>query len=279
VISPVAELAILGAISIVAGVLGALLGLGGGIIIVPSLTLLLGIPIHDAIAASIVSVVATSSAAAATYIRDRVANVRVGLFLEVGAVAGAIVGALLASVVSGRFLYALFAVVIGYSAFSMARTRARGIARPPPPDVLADRLRLHGRYFDHVLGEMIEYRVSRVLVGLALMGLAGLASGLLGIGSGVLKVPALDSAMRLPMRASSATSNFMIGLTASASAALYFARGDAKPLLVAPVAVGVLVGASIGARLLRRVPEPLVRRLFVIVLVVVAVEMGERALV
>lgn len=277
-ITPVAEVAILFGIAVVAGVLGALLGLGGGIVVVPSLTLILGISIHDAIAVSIVSVIATSSAAASTFIRDRVANVRVGLFLEVGAVAGAVIGALLASMLSGRFLYALFAIVIGYSALSMLRARARPFGQVPPPDVLADRLRLHGRYFDHALGELVEYRVSRVILGLSLMGLAGVASGLLGIGSGVLKVPALDAAMRLPIRASSATSNFMIGLTASASAALYFARGDVKPLLAAPVAVGVVIGASLGARLLRHVPERQVRRLFVVVLLIVALEMAERAL-
>jgi uncharacterized membrane protein YfcA len=278
VISPGAELAVLFGIAIVAGTLGALLGLGGGIIIVPALTLLLGVRIHDAIGASIVSVIATSSGAAAAYIRDRVTNVRVGLFLEVGAVAGAILGALLASIVSGRFLYALFAVVIAYSAFTMLRRRPRRAAHEVPPDVLADRLQLHGRYFDHVLGQLIEYRVSRVVEGLLLMMGAGVASGLLGIGSGILKVPALDMAMRIPIKASSATSNFMIGLTAAASAALYFSRGDVKPFLAGPIAVGVVAGAMLGARLLPRVPEVLIRRLFVVVLVVVAVEMAQKAL-
>ena len=271
------EFLVLFTIAIIAGTLGALLGLGGGIVIVPALTLLLGVRIHDAIGASIVSVIATSSGAAATYIRDRLTNLRVGLFLEMGAVPGAVLGALAATVMSGRLLYALFAAFVGYSAFAMFRRSQRPPRQTVPPDVLADRLGLHGRYFDHALEQMIQYRVTRVLWGVALMVVAGFASGLLGIGSGVLKVPALDTAMRLPIKASSATSNFMIGVTAAASALLYFNRGDVKPLLAGPIAVGVLVGAALGARLLPRVPDWLIRRLFVVVLLIVAIQMLQKA--
>lgn len=265
-------------VGLLAGTLGALLGLGGGIIVVPALTLYLGVPIHEAIGASLVSVIATSSGAAAAYIRDRVTNVRVGLFLEIGAVSGAIVGALLAPILGGRLLTGLFAVVVGYSAVSMLQPRRPRGPRPRRRDILATTLRLHGRYFDQVLGEMIHYRVSRVLLGLLLMSVAGLASGLLGIGSGVLKVPALDLALGLPIKVSSATSNFMIGLTAAASALLYVDRGDVAPFVAGPVVVGVLLGALLGARLLPRVPDVLIRRLFVVILLIVAVQMAERAL-
>lgn len=271
------SLATLFFIGLLAGTLGALLGLGGGIIVVPALTLYLGIPIHQAIGVSLASVIATSSGAAAAYIRDRVTNVRVGLFLEIGAVAGAIVGALLAPIIGGRLLVGIFAVVVGYSAVSMLQPR-RARVTPLSPDVLATVLRLHGRYFDQVLEEMIHYRVSRVLLGLLLMAMAGLASGLLGIGSGVLKVPALDLALGLPIKVSSATSNFMIGLTAAASALLYFDRGDVQPFLAGPVVLGVLLGAMLGARLLPWVPDVLIRRVFVVVLLIVAVQMAQRAL-
>lgn len=259
--------------SVLAGLLGSLLGLGGGIIVVPGLTLLLGIDIRFAIGASIVSVIATSSGAAAAYVRDHLTNLRVAMFLEIGTTTGALCGAFLAGVISGRALYLIFGVVLAYSALAMFRKRTEVAAADIRADRLADRLRLHGSYYDPAEGEQIHYQVTATKLGLGLMFGAGTVSGLLGIGSGALKVPAMDLAMRLPMKVSTATSNFMIGVTAAASAGVYFARGDVNPFIAGPVAAGVLVGSTGGARLLGRLHSHRIRTLFVVVLVVVAGQM------
>jgi hypothetical protein len=259
--------------SIVAGGLGSLLGLGGGIIVVPALTLLLGIDIRYAIGASIVSVIATSSGAAAAYVRERLTNLRVAMLLEVATTAGALSGAYLAGIVGGRWLFITFGAIMGLSAVEMLRQHNRGVPATVPPDALADRLRLHGCYYDAARGLEISYRVTRTRLGLALMYVAGVVSGLLGIGSGVLKVPALDLAMRLPIKVSTATSNFMIGVTAAASAGVYFARGDIDPFVAAPVAAGVLLGAAAGSRLLGQLRGRVIRIVFVLVLAGVSLEM------
>src|SRR4051812_24290119 len=179
-------------ISIVAGLLGSLLGLGGGIIVIPALTLLLHINIRYAIGASIVSVIATSSGAAAGYVRERLTNLRVAMFLELATTAGALAGAFLAGVVSGRWLFVVFGVVLAYSAIMMLARKRRDGLESVPPDRLADRLQLHGSYFDEATGVERAYRVTHTGVGLGLMLVAGAVSGLLGIGSGALKVPAMD---------------------------------------------------------------------------------------
>jgi uncharacterized membrane protein YfcA len=261
------------AISLVAGFLGSLLGLGGGIIVVPALTLLLGVDIRLAIGASIVSVIATSSGAAAAYVRERMANLRVAMFLELGTTLGAISGAYLAGVMHTRLLFVLFGALLGYSAVAMLKKQTRTALAGAAPNALADRLQLHGSYYDEALGREIPYRVTNPGAGLGLMYLAGAASGLLGIGSGALKVPAMDLAMHMPMKASTATSNFMIGVTAAASAGLYFMRGQIDPFLAGPVAAGVLVGATVGSRLLGRIGGRSIRVVFVIVLFVVSLEM------
>ena len=260
-------------IAVGAGVLGALLGLGGGIIVVPALILLLHVNIRFAIGASIVSVIATSSGAAAAYVREGMTNLRVAMFLELGTTAGALSGAYLAGAVPTRSLYLVFGVVMGYSALAMFRKRHADLAAATPTDALADRLRLHGSYRDDALGREVDYRVSGSRTGLALMYLAGVVSGLLGIGSGALKVPAMDLAMRLPIKVSTATSNFMIGVTAAASAGVYFARGDIDPFVAGPVAMGVLVGAVAGSRLLGRLRSSVIRTVFVAVLLWVSLEM------
>ena len=260
-------------ISILAGGLGSLLGLGGGIIVVPALTLLLGIDIRYAIGASIVSVIATSSGAAAAYVRERMTNLRVAMLLELGTTTGALSGAYLAGVVGGRWLYVTFGLIMGLSAVEMMRKRAATEETPVPPDALADHLRLHASFYDPALGREIHYRVTHTRLGLVLMYAAGVVSGLLGIGSGVLKVPAMDLAMRLPIKVSTATSNFMIGVTAAASAGMYFARGDIDPFVAAPVAAGVLLGATVGSRLLDRLPGRVIRLAFVAVLLAVSLEM------
>jgi uncharacterized protein len=264
--------------SVAAGVLGALLGLGGGIIVIPVLTLLLHINIRYAIGASIVSVIATSSGAAAVYVRERMANLRVAMALEIATTTGALTGAYVAGWLQGRWLYVIFGVMMGYSALAMFRKRHddSGTAAPAaavPPDRFADRLRLHGSYFDPASGREIDYRVTRTPLGFALMYVAGVVSGLLGIGSGALKVPAMDLAMRLPIKASTATSNFMIGVTAAASAGVYFSRGDIDPFVAAPVAAGVLLGSAVGSQLLGRLEGRRIRIAFVIVLLWVSVQM------
>jgi len=271
-VTPLLFVAIVLVISFVAGFLGALLGLGGGLIVVPVLTLLLHVDIRLAIGASIISVIATSSGAAAAYVREHLANIRVAMFLELGTASGAIVGAYLAGLVHPRWLYVLFGAMLGYSAVAMLR----GIhARPSdePAGALSEWLRLNGSYFDHVTGETVEYPVRRPLLGLGMMFGAGTVSGLLGIGSGALKVPAMDLGMGLPMKVSTATSNLMIGVTAAASAGLYFARGQIDPFIAAPVALGVLGGALLGSRALKQVSSERLRRLFVVVLVVICAHM------
>ncbi|RKG50743.1 sulfite exporter TauE/SafE family protein [Corallococcus sp. AB011P] len=273
--TPFNFVAIVLCVSIGAGLLGSLLGLGGGLILIPVLTLVLKVDIRYAVGASIVSVIATSSGAAAAYVRDGLANMRVAMFLELATVAGAVTGAMLAGAVGGRALYFLFGAVMAYSALAMLR-KLREDGRPreePPPDALADRLALHGSYYDMSTGGEVAYRVHRPLMGLGLMYIAGTVSGLLGIGSGALKVPAMDLAMGLPIKVSTATSNFMIGVTAAASAGIYFARGDIDPFIAGPVCVGVTLGAFAGSRYLTKLKSGSLRRLFVAVLLWVSYEM------
>ena len=260
-------------VSVIAGLLGSLLGLGGGIVIVPALTLLLGIDIRLAIGASIVSVIATSSGAAAAYVREHLSNLRVAMFLEIGTTTGALTGAFLAGRVGLRWLFVIFGLMMGYSAIEMFRNRYHAEDAPVPPDWLADRLRLHSSYDDQQLGRVVDYRVTHTWLGLGLMYVAGCVSGLLGIGSGALKVTAMDLAMRLPIKVSSATSNFMIGVTAAASAGVYFTRGDINPLIAGPVAMGVLLGATGGSLLLPRLKARWVRLTFVIVLLWISGQM------
>ncbi len=263
-------------ISYFAGLLGSLVGVGGGIIVVPALTLLMGVGIQNAIAASIVSVIATSSGAAASYVSERITNMRLGMVLEVSTVLGALTGAALAAHVSGRELYLIFAAVLAYTAWSMLRKR--GAPAEPAPDALADRLKLHGRFFDRSLGKEVAYRVSRTKLGMAVSYVAGVSSGLLGIGGGVIKVPVMNLAMGVPIKACTATSNFMIGVTAAASAAVYLMRGEVLPFVAAPVAVGVLVGARTGAKLMGGMKNSLIRVLFVVVLAASAIEMLQKGL-
>ncbi|HET9452553.1 MAG TPA: sulfite exporter TauE/SafE family protein [Aggregicoccus sp.] len=259
-------------VSLGSGALGALLGLGGGLILVPVLTLGLGVDIRYAVGASIVSVIATSSGAAAAYVRERMANLRVAMFLELATVSGALTGAFLAGVVSGRWLFLIFGLVMGYSALVMLRSRG-DLAAPVAADALSDSLGLHGSYWDASEGREVAYQVTGARTGLGLMYVAGTVSGLLGIGSGALKVPAMDLAMRLPIKVSTATSNFMIGVTAAASAGVYFARGDIDPFIAGPVSAGIVVGAFAGSRLLGRLQNRWLRRLFVAVLLVVSAQM------
>ncbi|MBC7466315.1 MAG: sulfite exporter TauE/SafE family protein [Bdellovibrio sp.] len=256
--------------AMVAGVLGSLLGLGGGIIIIPFLTLVYGIDIRYAIAASLISIVATSSGAAASYLRDSLTNLRLGVLLEIGTVTGAVVGFLLATYIKAQFLFLLFGTFLLFSAVMMLRNREEHISTVNHP--WADKLKLDSSFPNGKGGE-IAYKVEHVPLGLFLMFIAGILSALLGIGSGILKVLAMDGAMKLPIKVSSATSNFMIGVTASASAGAYFLRGDVRPEIAAPVSVGIIIGSFFGAKLMVKLPSGLIRKIFVVVLAIVSVQM------
>ena len=259
-------------VAMVAGFFGSLLGLGGGMIVTPVLTLALGVDIRYAIGASLVSVIATSSGAAAAYVREHKTNMRVAMFLEVGTTLGAVSGAWLSTRIDAQWLYLIFGLALAGSAIAMFRKR-HAAGGPVPADPTADRLRLHGEFYDESLHRTVAYRVSGSRPALGLMYVAGVLSGLLGIGSGALKVPAMDLAMRLPLKVSSATSNFMIGVTAAASACVYFMRGDIVPFIAGPVAAGVLVGATMGSRVMGRLDNRLLRTVFVIVLMIVSAQM------
>jgi uncharacterized membrane protein YfcA len=258
--------------AIAAGLLGSLVGLGGGVLIVPLLTLVFGFPIYFAIGASIISVIATSSGAAA-YVKDRMTNLRVGMFLEIGTTIGAICGAFLAGLLAPNILSVVFGVILLVSAAPLIFKIGEELPQGVKNDRWASWLHLNSSYPDSRLQRDVPYQVTRTPLGLAMMYVAGLISGLLGIGSGTFKVLALDVAMHLPMKVSTTTSNFMIGVTAAASAGIYFSRGDIPPLIAAPVALGILIGALIGARVLTRLSNKVLRIIFLVVIVVAAVEM------
>jgi len=259
--------------AIAAGILGSLVGLGGGVLIVPLLTLVFGFPIYFAIGASIISVIATSSGAAAAYVKDHMTNLRVGMFLELATTTGAICGAFLAGLLAPEILSVLFGIILLISAAPLVLKIGEELPQGVKNDRLANWLHLNGCYPDQHLQREVCYQVTRTPLGLAMMYVAGLISGLLGIGSGTFKVLALDVAMRLPMKVSTTTSNFMIGVTAAASAGIYFSRGDIPPLIAAPVALGILIGALVGARLLAHLSNRILRIIFLMVIVVAAVEM------
>ena len=261
-----------------AGAAGAVLGLGGGILLVPILTMFYGVDMRDAMGASIVSVVATSSGAAAAYLRSGLGNIRIGLFLAMATVSGALVGAALVGIVPERALALILGAALAYSTVVTLRQLNLDVPAEVPYDAVAARFGLEGTYYDVALDREVKYRAARVAHGVGAMFGAGVLSGLLGIGSGAFKVLAMDYFMRLPMKVSTATSNFMIGITASASAAIYFGRGDIRPVLVGPVALGVLTGAYVGSRLLSRLRNTTVRKAFVPVLGYLAVAMILRGL-
>lgn len=260
-------------ISVLAGLLGALLGLGGGIIIVPALTLLMGVDIRHAIGASVISVIATSSGAAIAFMRDKITNLRLGMFLNLATTLGAFAGAFLVGLVQPKWLFILFGVLLGYSGLAMYQKRNAELPGEVPEHPLAARLRLSGSYYDKALGREVRYNVAGVYSGWVVMLVAGLLSGLLGIGSGAFKVLGMDIFMRLPMKVSTATSNFMIGVTAAASAGVYYARGNIDPVTAAPVALGVLLGAVAGTKLLGMMRSTTLRKLFIPILLYTAVQM------
>jgi len=256
--------------SVAAGFLGALTGLGGGIVVIPMLTLLFGVDIRYAAGAALISVIATSSGAASAYVRDGYSNLRVGMFLEVATTFGALTGATLAAYISGSNIAVIFGVVLLSSAYLSFRKR-EGRSGEGPADHLATWLNMDSTY--PTPSGPQAYHVHGVPPAFALMFVAGTLSGLLGIGSGAVKVLALDWAMRLPFKVSTTTSNFMIGVTAAASAGVYLSRGYIDPGLTMPVMLGVLVGSLVGALVLEKVESGALRRIFAAVIVVLGIEM------
>ena len=256
--------------SIAAGFLGALTGLGGGIVVIPMLTLLFGVDIRYAAGAALISVIATSSGAASAYVREGYSNLRVGMFLELATTFGAVVGASLAAYISGSNIAVIFGVVLLASAALSLRKHEEPSGRDAL-DPLATRLRLDSSY--PTPSGPKAYHVHGVPPAFGMMFLAGALSGLLGIGSGAVKVLALDWAMRLPFKVSTTTSNFMIGVTAAASAGVYLGRGYIAPGLAMPVMLGVLIGSLLGARVLVGVQSTLLRRLFAAVILLLGIEM------
>jgi len=258
-------------VSAIAGFLGALTGLGGGVVVVPALTLALGVDIKYAIGASLVSVIATSSGAAAAYVREGFSNIRIGMFLEVATTIGAVFGAFLAGRVSTHVLAIIFGLVLIQSAYQSVFKGSLESAQPVESDKLGHRFRMGGTFPEN--GREREYGVRNVPAGFGLMFGAGALSGLLGIGSGAVKVIAMDQAMKIPFKVSTTTSNFMIGVTAAASAGIYLSRGYIDPRVAMPVMLGVLAGAFLGSKVLVHARVKTLRIVFAIVILVMAVEM------
>ena len=258
--------------SLLAGFLGALTGLGGGVVIVPVLALFFKMDIRYAIGASLVSVIATSSGAAVAYVREGLSNIRIGMFLEVATTLGACYGAYLATRVSTHWIAIVFGVVLLYSAIASFRQREESVPEAAKvPNALATKLELNGVYPGPQGGE--TYTAQRVPLGFGTMFGAGTLSGLLGIGSGAVKVLAMDQAMKLPFKVSTTTSNFMIGVTAAASAGIYLSRGYIDPQIAMPVMLGVLGGSLIGTHFLIKAKVKTLKLLFAIVIVLLGCEM------
>jgi uncharacterized protein len=262
---------VVAAISILAGFIGALVGLGGGMIITPMLVIFLGIDIRYAMGAALASVIATSSGAGAAYLRDGISNMRIGLFLCVATTLGAIAGAWLATMLNAGVLSLIFGIVLLLSVLLGLRGKGDVDTSDAPLDPLAVRFSLNSSYPDKE--KTVSYRVQHVKSGSGMMVIAGVLSGLLGIGSGAFKVLAMDQIMRIPFKVSTATSNFMIGVTAAASVGIYLGRGYLDPVLVWPVALGVLGGAFLGAKILPLISTRWLKMIFLVAITVIGVQM------
>jgi len=254
-----------------AGLLGALIGLGGGIIVTPLLVLGFGIDIRYAMGAALCSVIATSSGAAAAYLRDGISNMRVGLFLSLATTSGAICGAFASTLMNPAVLAVIFGLALLSTVVLSLRKQKLGTVAVENSDPLAVKLRLPGEF--PTPSGIVQYGVAALIPGTFVMWIAGVLSGLLGIGSGAFKVLAMDQIMRLPFKVTTATSNFMIGVTAAASVGMYLKKGYIDPVLVAPVALGVLAGAFLGAKLLPIVPVKVLRVIFLTAVLVIAIQM------
>lgn len=255
-----------------AGFIGSLTGLGGGVIVIPLLTLGFGVDMRYAIGAALVTSIASSSGAAAAYIKEGITNVRIGMFLEIATTTGAVAGAIVAMYLDKMYIAIIFGIVLIFSAVRSIRKKEEHIDYSTPGDKLGDKLKLNGSYTTPG-GEVVKYNVHNVIGGYSLMTLAGILSGLLGIGSGALKVLAMDTAMKIPFKVSTTTSNFMVGVTAAASAVIYLQRGYIDPGLALPIVVGVLIGAFFGSKILPKANVTKLRILFSVVIFFLAISM------
>lgn len=262
-------------VGIFAGVLGAILGIGGGMIITPVLTIGFNLDIKYAIGASIIAVIATSSGATIAYLKDNVLNLRVAMFLEIATSIGAVAGALLTGVINPIFLYILFGLLLFFSGLNMIKKiwGKQVQTNATSNDAIAKKLKLNGSYYDKNLKKQIDYKVTNVPAGLTVMFGAGIASGLLGIGSGAFKVIAMDTFMKMPLKPSSSTSNLMMGVTAAASATIYFFNGSILPQIAVPLALGIILGATVGSRVMQIMPSKLIRIIFIPILIYLGVQM------
>ena len=252
-----------------AGFIGSLSGLGGGIIIIPLLTVFLGVDIHYAIGTALVSVIATSSGSAAAYVKEGITNMRLGIFLEIATTIGAVGGALLSTIAPTSFIAVLFGLTLIFSSINSLRKKQEHVVKES--SALAVKLKLNGTYPQN--GEVIAYGTKNVIGGFSMMGVAGMMSGLLGIGSGAFKVIAMDNIMRIPFKVSTTTSNFMMGVTAMASSVIYIQKGYIEPGICMPVVIGVLFGAMAGAKVLVKANPKKLRVFFAVLILVLAVNM------
>ncbi len=268
-------------VSIIAGFVGSLLGIGGGLIVIPFLSIAFKFNMHQAAAAGLVSVIATSSGAASAYVKDRLTHLRIGMFLQLATVIGGVLGAILSGILSAKVLSLIFGILLLYNSFLMIKNR-KSDEKPKSSSLQiskwAKKLKLYGNYFDKIQNRTIEYSAQNIAGGFLMMTFAGILSGLLGIGSGIFKVLALDTIMKLPFKVSTATSNFMMGVTALASISIYLARGDIVYDACGAVAVGVLVGSAIGARLMPYIKSKYLRVAFALILIYTSIEMIRKGL-
>ncbi|MGH8378286.1 MAG: sulfite exporter TauE/SafE family protein [Gammaproteobacteria bacterium] len=261
---------------IAGGAIGSITGLGGGMVIVPLLTLVFHLPMPEAVGVSLFGVIATSTGAAPRFVGTGMNNVRAGLFLQVAASSGALLGAYSAHFLPAKLLFIIFGLVLLYSGIMSFMPTHSDVAGAPRSSALALRLRLNSKYQQG--DQWINYNVTRVVPGFGVMIGAGFLSALLGIGSGAFKVLAMDRLMKMPFRVSTATSNFMIGMTAATSAGFYLSHGDTSPLMAGTVVLGVLVGAYIGSHWLATLGVKTLRRVFTVVLILVALQMLAKGL-
>ncbi len=262
-------------ISIPSGILGAIAGLGGGVILIP-LLVTMGVPIKYAIASSIVAVIATSSGSAAAYVRRRLSNIRVSMFLEIFTITGAIIGAMLTVYIPSKPLYFIFGLFLIVSLIFMRKRISDELPFNEKQDRLSSWLKLEGDYFDEKLGMMVQYKITNALWGGIGMIFAGLAGGMLGIGAGIFKVSIFELILKMPSKPSSSTSNFIIGMTALAGASVYLFSGLLQIYLVAPIVTGMLIGSMIGARILNKLSNKAVRIIFIVILLYVIIQMMYR---
>ena len=262
-------------VGIFAGIMGSILGIGGGMIVTPIVTLAMGLDIKYAIGASIIAVIATSSGSTIAFLKDDVLNLRVAMFLEIATTIGAIIGALLTGAFEPMILYTLFGSLLVFSSWNMYRKMRSGqeVLQQVHADKWAEKFNLNSSYYDKNTKQQVDYQVENVPGGFLIMLGAGLASGMLGIGSGAFKVMAMDGAMKMPLKPSSATSNLMMGVTAAASATVYFFNGSIRPDLAVPLALGILGGSTIGTRIMQILPSKIIRLIFIPILLYLGLQM------